>query len=167
MLLLLLGQLSACGFHLRGQVKVPEELKLVYLTGSAEFSPLTLEVKKVLLRAGVQVIPSAAEAESVIAISNEQSKKVVVALDSQGRVAEYELFYSYYFTVTKREGEVIVPLQKIEQSRSFKFDPNNVLAKESEEVSIRKQMLSFAVRQMMQRIEAYTKSAKPVAGPTS
>ena len=166
LLLLLLGQLSACGFRLRGQVDVPEELKMVHIAGSAEFAPLTLELKKVLQRSGTRVLSSPAEAQSIITISNEVLKKRVLSVDAQGRAAEYELIYTLLFTITKADATVIVPQQKIDLSRDFRFDPNNVLAKDAEEAQIRKEMVSFAVRQMMRRIDSHLKSGK-TSGPTS
>jgi LPS-assembly lipoprotein len=84
-------------------------------------------------------------------------------VDAQGRAAEYELIYSFNFIVKKSDGELFVPLQKIDLSRDFRFDPNNVLAKDSEEAQIRKDMISFAVRQMMRRIESHLKTGKPAA----
>ena len=164
--LLVLGQLSACGFRLRGQVDVPEELKLVHITGSAEFAPLTLELKKVLQRSGTRVLSSAAEAQSIIAISNELMKKRVLSVDAQGRAAEYELIYTLNFSVTRTDAQGIVPEQKIELSRDFRFDPDNVLAKDAEEAQIRKDMISFAVRQMMRRIDSHLKSGRAAESAT-
>lgn len=165
LLLITISQLTACGFRLRGQVDVPEELKQVHIAGSAEFAPLTLELKKVLQRSGTRVLSSQAEAQSVIAISNETFKKRVLTVDAQGRAAEYELIYTLDFIVTKTDGELIVPRQKIDLTRDYRFDPNNVLAKDAEEAQIRKEMVSFAVRQMMRRIDSHLKSARAAPAP--
>ena len=156
-------QLSACGFRLRGAVEVPPELKVVYISGVGEFAPLTQELKKVLQRSGTRVLSSQADAQSIISIANENLRKRVLSVDTQGRAAEYELIYSFLFDVKKADGEVIVPQQKIDLSRDFRFDPNNVLAKDAEEVQIRKDMISFAVRQMMRRIDSHLKSGKAPA----
>lgn len=159
----LLLQTSACGFRLRGAVEVPAELKVVHIDGVGEFAPLSQELKKVLQRSGTQVLRSAVDAQSVISISEENWRKRVLSVDAQGRVAEYELIYSFFFAVKKPDGEVMVPPQKIDLARDFRFDPNNVLAKDAEEAQIRKDMISFAVRQMMRRIESHFKSGKAPA----
>lgn len=146
--------LSACGFHLRGAVDVPAALKETRIVGTAEFAPLTLELKKVLTNAGSTVLAATAAASSTITISNELYNRRVLSVDAQGRVAEYALVYSFYFQVSDAGGAIMVPRQKIELNRDYRFDPNNVLAKDREEAQIRTDMIRFAVRQLMRRIDA-------------
>lgn len=149
--------LGGCGFHLRGEVKVPDSLKETRIVGIAEYSPLSLELKKVLTSAGSRVLPASAQASSTITISNELYKRRVLSVDAQGRVAEYELIYSYTFRVDGAGDTNLVPSQQIELNRDYRFDPNNVLAKDAEEAQIRKEMISFSVRQLMRRVEASLK----------
>jgi LPS-assembly lipoprotein len=157
LLLWLATGLSACGFHLRGAVEVPAVLKETRIVGIAAFSPLSLELKKVLTSAGSRVVAATAKTSSTITISNELYKRRVLSVDAQGRVAEFELLYSFSFSVSG-EGEIIlVPAQQILLTRDYRFDPNNVLAKDAEEAQIRRDMISFAVRQLMRRINATLK----------
>jgi LPS-assembly lipoprotein len=146
--------LAACGFHLRGTIEVPAALKETRIVGVAQFAPLTLELKKVLTNAGSKVLPAAAPASSTITISNELYDRRVLSVDAQGRVAEYALVYSFYFQVSDAGGTIMVPNQKIALTRDYRFDPDNVLAKDTEEAQIRSDMISFAVRQLMRRIDA-------------
>lgn len=151
---------------MRSAADVPAELKVVHIAGIGEFAPLSQELKKVLQRSGTQVLRSAADAQSVINIIDEKYRRRVLSVDAQGRAAEYELIYSFRFDVKNIGGEVIVPSQKIELLRDFRFDPSNVLAADAEEGQIRKDMNSMAVRQMMRRIESHFKSGK-AATPAS
>lgn len=146
--------LVACGFHLRGAVEVPTALKETRIVGVAEFAPLMLELKRILSNAGARVLPATTQTSSTITISNELYNRRVLSVDAQGRVAEYSLEYSFYFQVSDAGGTLMVPRQKIQLTRDYRFDPNNVLAKDAEEAQIRKDMLSFAVRQLMRRIDA-------------
>lgn len=157
MLLLLATGVSACGFHLRGPVEVPAALKETRIMGIAEFAPLGLQLKKVLTSSGSKVLPATAKTTSAITISNELYNRRVLSVDAQGRVAEYELIYSFYFQVSDQADAVLVPNQKIELTRDFRFDPNNVLAKDAEEAQIRADLIDFAVRQLIRRISATLK----------
>ena len=156
-LLTVMCALAACGFHLRGAVEVPAALKETRIVGIAEFSALGLQLKKVLTSAGSSVLAANAKSASTLTISNELYDRRVLSVDAQGRVAEYELMYSFNFQVTDLAGAMLVPGQKIELSRDFRFDPNNVLAKDAEEKQIRADMIDFAVRQLMRRIDAHLK----------
>lgn len=136
---------------------VPEALKETKIVGVAEFSALGLQLKRSLTSAGSSVVDAAAKTASTISISKESYNRRVLSVDAQGRVAEYALSYSFYFTVMNDTGAILVPSQKIELNRDFRFDPNNVLAKDAEEKQIRSDMINFAVRQMMRRIDAILK----------
>jgi len=152
-----LALVSGCGFHLRGAVEVPATLKETRIVGIADYSPLSLELKKVLISSGSKVLPATAKTTSTIMISNEVFKRRVLSVDAQGRVAEYELIYSFNFRIDGEGETILVPSQQIELNRDYRFDPNNVLAKDAEEAQIRKDMISFAVRQLMRRVEAAIK----------
>jgi LPS-assembly lipoprotein len=158
LLSILSASLIACGFHLRGPLELPPALKETRIAGVAAFAPLTLELKKVLTNAGAKVVsPSSKTFLSTITISNESYERRVLSVDSQGRAAEYGLVYSFYFEVSDDKGKVLVPSQKIELVRDYRFDPNNVLAKDAEEAKIHSDMISFAVRQLIRRVDATLK----------
>lgn len=154
MLVLLLGSLSACGFRLRGAVELPAELKETRIVGVAEFSPLGIEFKRVLSRAGSVVHGSKEVTPSAIVIDGGTFTRRVLSVDAQGRVAEYEMRYTYTFKILGKENEELVPLQKIELTRDYRFDPDNVLAKDTEEAQLRDEMIRFSVSQAMRRINA-------------
>lgn len=153
----LIAGLSACGFHLRSSVPVPPALKETKVIGIAEYSALGLQLKRTLTSAGSSVLAQTAKAASTISISKESYARRVLSVDAQGRVAEYALTYKFDFSVNDEKGAILVPSQKIELHRDYRFDPNNVLAKDAEEKQIRSDMVYFAVRQMMRRIDAILK----------
>jgi LPS-assembly lipoprotein len=155
--LLLSLALSACGFHLRGAVAIPAVLKETRIVGVAEYAPLALELKRVLVNAGAKVLPAKAKAAATIVISQDNYKRRVLSVDAQGRAAEYGLVYTLSFQVNDAAGKPIVSNQTIELNRDFRFDPNAVLAKESEEQQIRADMIRMAVHQMMRRVDAALK----------
>jgi len=52
---------------------------------------------------------------------------------------------------------VLVPAQEINLTRDFRFDPNNVLATAEEEEKVQQDLVKFAVRQMLRRIQSHLK----------
>lgn len=152
--LLLTLALGACGFHLRGAVELPAVLKQTRITGVAEYDPLRLELKRVLVNAGAQVLASTDSTVAAIEISNQNYSRRVLSVDAQGRAAEYGLVFSFSFQVKDAAGKILVPLQSIQINRDFRFDPNAVLAKDSEEQQIRSEMIRRGVHQLIRRVDA-------------
>jgi len=149
--------ISACGFRMRGSVAVPDVLQQTHITGIAEFSELNQELERVLQRAGSEIRSRAENANSIITIQGERFWRRVLSVDAIGRASEYELHYSYSFSITNVDNELIIPNQSVSVTRDYKFDPNNVLAKDAEEKQIRTDMIKFSVRQMMRRIDSQLK----------
>jgi LPS-assembly lipoprotein len=152
--LLLASSVSACGFRLRGGVELPPELKETRIVGIAEFSPLAIDFKRVLSRAGSVVRGSTDATSSAIVINGGNFTRRVLSVDASGRVAEYEIKYTYTFKILGTDNEELIPLQKIELTRDYRFDPGNVLAKDTEEAQLRSEMVRFSVSQAMRRINA-------------
>lgn len=142
---------------MRSSEPVPPVLKETKIIGVAEYSALGLQLKRTLTSAGSTVLGQTAKTSSTISISQEAYARRVLSVDAQGRVAEYALTYKFVFSVSDESGAILVPSQKIELHRDYRFDPNNVLAKDAEEKQIRSDMVYFAVRQMMRRIDAILK----------
>jgi len=159
-LLSLMLSMTACGFRLRGNVEVPEVLQQTHISGVAEFSQLNQELKRVLQRSGSEVLSRPENAKSIISISGESFRRRVLSVDAQGRTSEYELRYRYDFNIRGADGEEIVRKQTIDLTRDYQFDPNNILAKDAEEVQIRSDMIKFSVRQMMRRVDSQLKSSR-------
>jgi LPS-assembly lipoprotein len=150
--------LVACGFHLRGPVQLPPALKETRIVGVAEYAALNLQLKKLLTNAGAKVLPASSKvAPSTISISNEVYEKRVLSVDSQGRASEYGLLYAFHFEVSDEAGKVLVAAQKIELVRDYRFDPNTVLAMDSQEAKIKADMIDYAARQLIRRVDATLK----------
>lgn len=157
LLVVLVAGLAACGFRLRGATDLPAVLQETQITGVAEFAPLTLQLRRLLISSGATVLPATARAESTLTIIGERLDKRVLSVDVQGRAAEYELNYRYSFQVTDSKDNVLVPPQRVVLTRDFRFDPDNVLATDAEEAQILDEMYRFAARQTMRRLNAMLK----------
>ncbi len=163
-LTLLLG-LSACGFRLRGHIDVPPQMQETYITGAAAFSELNIELKKALERAGAKIVSGPEAATAQLIITSEQLKRRVLSVDAKGRASEYELTYEVVFELRDKTNKVLVPTQPVNLLRDYKFDPDNVLAKDTEEVQLRKALVIAAVQQMMRRIDAGLKHPSAIDPP--
>jgi len=152
--LLIAGSLTACGFQLRGSNgSYTMPFHSLYLT-FPDTSALGTELKR-NLRAGEVVIadkPDQAEAQFVVL--GETRGKSIQSLNSLGRVREYLLTYTLTFAVRDPKGVELLPSTEITLRRNMAFDETQVLAKESEEALLYRDMQADLVQQIMRRLAA-------------
>ncbi|MBC7499432.1 MAG: hypothetical protein H7315_02885 [Herminiimonas sp.] len=147
--------LSACGFQLRGsdgRANLP--FKTIFVA-VAENSSLGTELKRNLRASGgTAVVADRAAAEAVIDVQAEGREKVILSLNSQGRVREHTLYYRITFRVIDQAGKEFLPSTQIALKRDISFNEAQVIAKEKEEELLYRDMQSDLVQQVLRRMAA-------------
>jgi len=149
--------LAGCGFRLRGSAELP--FQTLYVPNAD--TGIALDLKR-NVQAGTQarVVDDAKQAEAVLLFSEESRAKEILSLTGQGRVREFQLRYRVSFRVHDGKGADYVPLSTILLTRDITFNDSDVLAKETEEQLLFRDMQSDMVQQIMRRLAS---SRKPVA----
>lgn len=140
---------SACGYHLRGAIDLPDDLKNIYIQGAS--SQLTESLKKSLRLSDGKLVETPEEAGLVVQVIKEDMRRRVLSLSSTGRANEYELYYLLGFILLDAEGNQWSEKQMIELSRDYFNDQEDVLGKANEEQLIRKELYRKAVRSIITR----------------
>ena len=117
-------------------------------------SPLGTELKRNLRAGDVAIADKPEEAEAQFVVLSESRGKSILSLNSLGRVREYLLTYSLTFTVRDSKGVELLPATEITLRRNMAFDETQVLAKESEEALLYRDMSADLVQQIMRRLAA-------------
>ncbi len=149
--------LSACGFQLRGQAALPFETIHVEAPG---FSPFAKDLERAI-RSGskTRIVASRDQAEAVVQIVGESQEKLILSLSSGGKVREFDLRYRVAYRLTDRTGTDLASPGEIVLRRDMTYDDTEVLAKESEELLLFRDMKTDAIRQMLRRLSV----AKPAS----
>ncbi|MGI4720413.1 MAG: LPS assembly lipoprotein LptE [Janthinobacterium lividum] len=158
--LVLAASVAACGFQLRGstgQYNMP--FQSIYLA-FPETSPLGTELKR-NLRAGdsVRIENDASKAQALFDVLGESRGKSILSLNSLGRVREYSLSYTLVFRVRDANNKELLGPTEITLRRNIAFDESQVLAKESEEALLYRDMQSDLVQQILRRLAAIKPAA--------
>jgi LPS-assembly lipoprotein len=157
LLLLAAAPLGACGFKLRASQELPFSTIAVSPENAGgvagDLARYIGSSWRPLAPGADGVVP-----EATVYILQEVREKIVVALNASGQVREYELRLRVNFRLVSKGEETIAPAF-IEQRRSISFNESAVLAKESEEALLYRDMQSDVVQQLLRRIAAI----KPVA----
>lgn len=151
--LCLIASLSACGFHLRGQQSLP--FNNLAVPGN---SILATDIRRAVTSSTeTRVQEEAPGAEAVLNILREQSERVILSLNREGRVREYQLRYLVTFRVSRAQGGEFIPPSTIILTRDLTYN-DQVLSKENEEAMLYKEMRADFVQQLMRRMAA----SKPI-----
>lgn len=147
--------LSACGFQLR---QAPHFAFTTIYIGTAPNSTLGAELKRsIAFSEGLTVIGDAARintAQVVLDVLTDQREKVVVGLNASGQVREFQLRTRLKFKLRTPQGKELIPETELLQQRDISFNESAVLAKESEENLLYRDMQTDIVQQLMRRLAA-------------
>lgn len=122
--------IASCGFQLRGQYLLPQELQTLYVSSDDNFGELTRLVKQHLTINDVNVLQSPKSDTPELKILRDQLNRRTLSVLPNGQVAEYELIYSVNYQITLPEQE---PQQfNFDLYREYQDDPNFALAKSRE-----------------------------------
>ena len=153
-LVVLLVTLAGCGFHLRGTADVP--FQTLYLPNAD--SGIALDLRR-YVQAGTQarVVDDPKQAEAIVAFTEENREKNILSLTGAGRVSEFQLKYRVGFRVHDGKGRDFVPANTVVLLRDITFNDSDVLAKETEEQLLYRDMQSDMVQQILRRLSAASK----------
>ncbi|WP_332876625.1 LPS-assembly lipoprotein LptE [Massilia sp. S19_KUP03_FR1] len=153
-MMVLAATLTACGFHLRGSEGYNLPFHTIYL-GFPDNSPLGAELRRNLRGLdGLTVVTTAKGAEAQVDVVSETRGKTILSLNSQGRVREYLLTYTFVFKVRNGAGVELLGPTEIALKRNIAFNEDAVLAKESEEALLIRDMQTDLVQQVLRRLAA-------------
>jgi LPS-assembly lipoprotein len=151
--------LGGCGFALR---KAPEFAFSTLYSGLPESSPLGVELRRSLnATRKVRVISDVRqinEAQVVLDVLADQREKVVLSLNSNGQVREFQLRLRFRFKLRTVGGKELIPETELLLQREINFNESQVLAKEAEEALLYRDMQSDIVQQLMRRLAAVDKA---------
>ena len=150
--LIIAAALSGCGFHLRGAGSGNLPYKAMYIA-----LPDTADVNIWLTRyikasGSTTIVDDGKAAETIFQQISDNRLKSILSVNAQGRVSEYRLQLTYTFRIVNQKGQVLVPPNEVAITRDVSYDDSNILAKESEENLLWRDMTGDLVNQIMRRL---------------
>ena len=148
--------LSACGYHLRGAIQLPENMKSIYVEGGS--GALLEQFKQVMKASSAQLSNSRAGAGIVIKIFNEDFNRRVLSLSARGKSNEFELNYRLDYEFANAKDVTLMERQSVEIKRDYYNDQQYIIAKDNEETGIRNEMYQQAVQTIVNRARVVLES---------
>ena len=154
LLVFVMVNLSACGFHLRGSEALPPEMAVTYIQSSNPFSTLVDDFAGALRARGAKVTERIEDATAVLRIQANDRERDVLSVNTSGKVLEYELRQTIRFAVATAENLPIVESQTVTMRRAYLYKSTDVLGSEREKDAVRHTLQKNLVNMAMLRIAA-------------
>lgn len=148
--------LGGCGYHLRGQVDLPQQAKVVYLEGVGRGQPFAQQLTELLAFAGGRVTTDRNQAGSVLHVLRALHERRQVSLSRAGKANAFDLTYRLDYEVVTPKGETLIPRQELEISRQYFVDQRFPLGQGEQESQIRIEMEEEAAQTLLRRLR-YTR----------
>ncbi|WP_333002653.1 LPS assembly lipoprotein LptE [Vibrio coralliilyticus] len=141
--------LSACGFHLRGDYSIPEDLDTMSLTSYDQYSTFTRMMKAQLRMSEIEVVPPSDNIPNLHLLSEGVGERTL-SLYQNTRAAEIELTFSASYSVSIPD--IGIKTFSTSVTRSYLDNPLTALAKSVERDMIEDEMRKLAATQIIRQM---------------
>ena len=150
--------LSACGFHLRNALVLPDDAGPIRVKSVDRYSPLADSLAQSIERAGVRIVTTEDENATVLDLLSERWGDRPIAVDQLGRAQEYSLRYAVVFELRRPDGTKPVPRQTVELSRDYVSNPVVSLGTEGEREILVRELRREMAASIIRRLDAVART---------
>ncbi len=143
--------LSACQYHLRGDIQLPKDHNRVYLEAASDNLQREINTALKFFSTG-KLVDSAAEAAVIVKIADENLKTWILSMNSAGQSNELQLVYQLNFSVYDSKGKPLLEQQKVKVKLEYFNDQTQILGKTNEESVIRAEMYKQAANSIIAQL---------------
>lgn len=153
--------LVGCGFHLRGDISLPEQYQSAYIeSDEPAYSRESVEfyVKRAL-GSQLKFVDSKYQADLIITIDETYDTRVV-ASNLSGMQREYSSYLTANISVVNSQGEIVFPTEGFVRSQDYSLDEREPLAKTTAEEAIKKELSEGVSDAFVRRLTTVIRAVK-------
>ena len=150
--LLLVLLLSACGFHLRGIIDIPEWLNNVSIISRDGDKDLISKMKTQLEGYKIDVNPDPANAKYWLIINKSNVHQQIISIGASTNPRQYQLIMTTLFSLQTPKGQIIKAPKQVMVTRQLTVNNNRILGSNEEETILLNEMHQDTVIQILNRI---------------
>jgi LPS-assembly lipoprotein len=138
---------SGCGFHLRGNIVLPEGMQALSVKAVDPLNPLKLVLEQKLRSNKL----FDADATSSIEILGDELVRETLSVNDRARVSEFELQYRISFRINQDQTEGAT--QNLEVRREYSFDEAQALGAAQEEAILTEELRGELADMVLARLQ--------------
>ncbi len=146
----LIFSLFGCGFQLKGESRLPDNLQQINLSLS-EDDDFNNSLIKQLKSSGAFIVQS--KQAAFLSVRLDKLPELIVAQSSSTGLQIERLKINVEYSVRDAQGQWLVQQKTIVQSRDFEADSNQLLAKNNEKIKLYTQMKQNLARMMIYQLQ--------------
>ncbi len=146
--------LVACGFQLRGEARLPAVMDRTWLQSSDDSSTFVRELARYLEANGVALIDKPDEQAATLQIFSERMRREPLTITGEARVREFLLIFDVNFELRDGEGQVLIERERLQLTREFSFDEQEILAAQREQEFLEGDLRRAMTARLVRRLEA-------------
>lgn len=149
--LLLILNLTSCGFHLRGVVakEIPYWLDKISIQVGAVNPDLKTRLTEKLQNYYRTICYTGANAQYTLFLEQDEWLTNISSVSSATTPRQYQIIYRLWFSLTRHDGKVIIPLNYVTVSRTVTINNDRILGSGQEEDLTKSSMREDAVLQIL------------------
>ncbi len=144
--------ITACGFHLRGHVAIPDHVKTIYIDPENPYDPTQRELRQALRLSGITVTDNPQDVYTLRLLREDYSSEPLV-IGTDGITKQEQMNLSLQYQIIPPAGEVPEP-QTASTQRTLNVNENQVLGQNQEERIILREMRADLANQLLRRLSA-------------
>jgi LPS-assembly lipoprotein len=166
-LLLLAGlALSACGFHLRENVRLPDGMQRVHLVVSGS-SDLQRKLTRALLASGIDVEDNSGPGIAELNVPTASFSTDSLSRGGYVQITEYTVRYHVQFFVDDASGQTLLPAQRIDMQREYSFDSTDASGNAAQVEQLQKSLNDDMVQAILFRLQAAGEHRQAAPAPAT
>jgi LPS-assembly lipoprotein len=119
--------LSACGFHLRGAMRLPPELNPIYIDSDQPYSPFEQALRASLESSNIQIVNSPSPQAATLQIINRNLTSSLVTISANTFTTQYNVTYAITYQVIDRHKNVVIPSNTITSANTYSANNTQML----------------------------------------
>lgn len=154
LLILFMSLLTACGFHLRTQARLPAALNPLYIQSVDPYGQLTLELKQILRTQDITLVDKRKDAKYTLEIQKATTSTTTLSQSASTSTTQYTLYYYVTYAITNQDGTAVYGPKTITSQRNYTVNQSQVLSSDAQIQSLTEEMEHDSISLMFDQLSS-------------